>query len=104
MLVLLSLWCCFGFFFRMTAKQERNKRNKHSHYLDAYSLAQRAVSKTEEVFHNVCSLFAFNEVLTFFTLIVERKPSLVVIFTYSWIISFGASRIYLLVTINILCI
>ncbi|XP_059333026.1 cilia- and flagella-associated protein 46 [Ammospiza nelsoni] len=44
-----------------TAKQERNKRNKHSHYLDAYSLAQRAVSKTEEVFHNVCSLFAFNE-------------------------------------------
>ncbi|XP_064287730.1 cilia- and flagella-associated protein 46 isoform X2 [Passer domesticus] len=46
---------------RMTAKQERNKRNKHSHYLDAYSLAQRAVSKTEEVFHNICSLFAFNE-------------------------------------------
>ncbi|XP_064572943.1 cilia- and flagella-associated protein 46 [Zonotrichia leucophrys gambelii] len=44
-----------------TAKQERNKRNKHSHYLDAYSLAQTAVSKTEEVFHNVCSLFAFNE-------------------------------------------
>ncbi|XP_054133202.1 cilia- and flagella-associated protein 46 [Melozone crissalis] len=44
-----------------SAKQERNKRNKHSHYLDAYSLAQRAVSKTEEVFHNVCSLFAFNE-------------------------------------------
>ncbi|XP_037997464.1 cilia- and flagella-associated protein 46 [Motacilla alba alba] len=46
---------------RMTAKQERNKRNKHSHYLDAYSLAQRAVSQTEEVFHDVCSLFAFNE-------------------------------------------
>ncbi|XP_053805707.1 cilia- and flagella-associated protein 46 isoform X3 [Vidua chalybeata] len=46
---------------RMTAKQEKNKRNKHSHYLDAYSLAQRAVSKTEEVFHNVCSLFASNE-------------------------------------------
>ncbi|XP_050831933.1 cilia- and flagella-associated protein 46 [Serinus canaria] len=46
---------------RMTAKQERNKRNKHSHYLDAYSLAQRAVSKTEEVFHNVCSLFPLNE-------------------------------------------
>ncbi|KAF2976165.1 hypothetical protein EK904_014695 [Melospiza melodia maxima] len=46
---------------RKAAKQERNKRNKHSHYLDAYSLAQRAVSKTEEVFHNVCSLFAFNE-------------------------------------------
>ncbi|XP_066410721.1 cilia- and flagella-associated protein 46 [Molothrus aeneus] len=46
---------------RMTAKQERNKRSKHSHYLDAYSLAQRAVSKTEEVFHNICSLFAFNE-------------------------------------------
>ncbi|CAN8215744.1 unnamed protein product [Coccothraustes coccothraustes] len=46
---------------RMTAKQERNKRNKHSHYLDAYSLAQRAVSKTEEVFNNICSLFALNE-------------------------------------------
>ncbi|XP_068054496.1 cilia- and flagella-associated protein 46 [Anomalospiza imberbis] len=46
---------------RMAAKQEKNKRNKHSHYLDAYSLAQRAVSKTEEVFHNICSLFAFNE-------------------------------------------
>ncbi|XP_030132507.2 cilia- and flagella-associated protein 46 [Taeniopygia guttata] len=46
---------------RLTAKQEKNKRNKHSHYLDAYSLAQRAVSKTEEVFHNICSLFPFNE-------------------------------------------
>ncbi|KAM6346812.1 cilia- and flagella-associated protein 46 [Alca torda] len=44
---------------RMIAKQERNE--KHSHYLDAYNLAQRAVSKTEEVFHNVCSLFAVNE-------------------------------------------
>ncbi|OWK51861.1 Cilia- and flagella-associated protein 46 [Lonchura striata] len=46
---------------RMTAKQEKNKRNKHSHYLDAYNLAQRAVSKTEEVFNNICSLFALNE-------------------------------------------
>ncbi|XP_014746146.1 PREDICTED: cilia- and flagella-associated protein 46 [Sturnus vulgaris] len=46
---------------RMTAKQERNKKDKHSHYLDAYNLAQRAVSRTEEVFHRVCSLFAFNE-------------------------------------------
>ncbi|XP_074448888.1 cilia- and flagella-associated protein 46 isoform X1 [Larus michahellis] len=44
---------------RMIAKQERNE--KHSHYLDAYNLAQRAVSETEEVFHNVCSLFAVNE-------------------------------------------
>ncbi|XP_009464689.1 PREDICTED: tetratricopeptide repeat protein 40 [Nipponia nippon] len=44
-----------------TAKQERNKEEKHNHYLDAYDLAQRAVSKTEEVFHNVCSLFAINE-------------------------------------------
>ncbi|XP_075360371.1 cilia- and flagella-associated protein 46 isoform X8 [Mycteria americana] len=46
---------------RMIAKQERNKEEKHSHYLDAYDLAQRAVSKTEEIFHNVCSLFAVNE-------------------------------------------
>ncbi|KAM9285779.1 cilia- and flagella-associated protein 46 [Morus bassanus] len=46
---------------RMIAKQERNEAEKHSHYLDAYDLAQRAVSKTEEVFHNVCSLFAVNE-------------------------------------------
>ncbi|XP_010580307.1 PREDICTED: tetratricopeptide repeat protein 40 [Haliaeetus leucocephalus] len=43
------------------AKQERNKEEKRSHYLNAYNLAQRAVSKTEEVFHNVCSLFAVNE-------------------------------------------
>ncbi|XP_059677369.1 cilia- and flagella-associated protein 46 [Gavia stellata] len=43
------------------AKQERNTEEKHSHYLNAYDLAQRAVSKTEEVFHNVCSLFAVNE-------------------------------------------
>ncbi|KAL2302670.1 hypothetical protein Nmel_010113 [Mimus melanotis] len=46
---------------RMIAKQERNKKDKHSHYLDAYNLAQRAVSRTEEIFHGVCSLFAFNE-------------------------------------------
>ncbi|KAM7102431.1 cilia- and flagella-associated protein 46 isoform 6-T6 [Ciconia maguari] len=46
---------------RMIAKQERNKEEKRSHYLDAYDLAQRAVSKTEEIFHNVCSLFAVNE-------------------------------------------
>ncbi|XP_074015315.1 cilia- and flagella-associated protein 46 [Numenius arquata] len=46
---------------RMIAKQERNEKEKCSHYLDAYNLAQRAVSKTEEVFHNVCSLFAVNE-------------------------------------------
>ncbi|XP_023786136.1 cilia- and flagella-associated protein 46 isoform X2 [Cyanistes caeruleus] len=46
---------------RMIAKKERNKKDKHSHYLDAYNLAQRAVSKTEEVFHSICSLFAFNE-------------------------------------------
>ncbi|XP_063261098.1 cilia- and flagella-associated protein 46 isoform X13 [Prinia subflava] len=46
---------------RVIAKQEMNKKDKHSHYLDAYNLAWRAVSKTEEVLHNVCSLFAFNE-------------------------------------------
>lgn len=46
----------------MIAKHERNEKEKHSHYLDACNLAQRAVSKTEEVFHNVCSLFAVNEV------------------------------------------
>ncbi|XP_017664651.1 PREDICTED: cilia- and flagella-associated protein 46 isoform X1 [Lepidothrix coronata] len=46
---------------RLIAKQERNRKDKHSHYLDAYNLAQRAVSKTEEVFQNVRSLFAFNE-------------------------------------------
>ncbi|XP_072727829.1 cilia- and flagella-associated protein 46 [Ciconia boyciana] len=46
---------------RMIAKQERNKEEKRSHYLDAYDLAQKAVSKTEEIFHNVCSLFAVNE-------------------------------------------
>ncbi|PKU43211.1 tetratricopeptide repeat protein hypothetical protein [Limosa lapponica baueri] len=46
---------------RMIAKQERNEKEKRSHYLDAYNLAQKAVSKTEEVFHNVCSLFAVNE-------------------------------------------
>lgn len=104
MQVLLSSWFCFGFFFRVIAKQERNKKDKHSHYLDAYNLAQRAVSKTEEVFHSVCHLFPFNEVLTFSPLTVERKPSLVVIFTCSCIISFAASRNYLLVMINILSI
>lgn len=104
MLVLLRLWWWF-FSFRMIAKQEKKKKDKHSHYLNAYNLAQRAVSETEEVFHSVCSLFAFNEVWTFFfSLIVEKKPSLVVIFTHSWIISFGASRNYLLVMISILCI
>ncbi|KAM9282040.1 cilia- and flagella-associated protein 46 [Cariama cristata] len=46
---------------RVIAKQERNEEEKRSHYLDAYNLAQRAVSKAEEVFHNVCSLFAVNE-------------------------------------------
>ncbi|KAM6203864.1 cilia- and flagella-associated protein 46 [Sarcoramphus papa] len=46
---------------RLIAKQKRNEEEKHSHYLDAYNLAQRAVSKTEEVFHNVCSLVAVNE-------------------------------------------
>ncbi|XP_032922061.1 cilia- and flagella-associated protein 46 isoform X2 [Catharus ustulatus] len=46
---------------RRIAKQKWNKKDKHSHYLDAYNLAQRAVSRTEEIFHKVCSLFAFNE-------------------------------------------
>ncbi|KAM6416110.1 cilia- and flagella-associated protein 46 [Rhynochetos jubatus] len=46
---------------RMIAKQERRKAAKHSHYLDASNLAQRAVSTTEEVFHGVCSLCAVNE-------------------------------------------
>nr|XP_009929955.1 PREDICTED: tetratricopeptide repeat protein 40 [Opisthocomus hoazin] len=46
---------------RMIAKRERNEEEKCSHYLDAYNLAQRAVSRTEEVFHNVCSLFAVHE-------------------------------------------
>ncbi|XP_008935152.1 PREDICTED: tetratricopeptide repeat protein 40, partial [Merops nubicus] len=46
---------------RMIAKWERNEEEKYSHYLDAYNLAQRAVSKTEEVFHNVCSISALNE-------------------------------------------
>ncbi|KAM6390504.1 cilia- and flagella-associated protein 46 [Pluvialis apricaria] len=46
---------------RMIAKQERNEKEKHSHYLEACNLAQRAVSETEEVFHDVCSLFAVNE-------------------------------------------
>ncbi|XP_066179467.1 cilia- and flagella-associated protein 46 [Sylvia atricapilla] len=46
---------------RVIAKQEKNKKDKHSLYLDAYNLAQRAVSKTEEVLHSVCSLIAFNE-------------------------------------------
>ncbi|XP_027548081.1 cilia- and flagella-associated protein 46 isoform X5 [Neopelma chrysocephalum] len=46
---------------RLIANQKRNRKDKHSHYLDAYNLAQRAVSKTEEVFQNVRSLFAFNE-------------------------------------------
>lgn len=50
----------------MIAKQQQNKEEKHSHYLDAYNLAQRAVCETEEVFHNVCSLFAVNEVWNFF--------------------------------------
>ncbi|XP_063996010.1 cilia- and flagella-associated protein 46 [Pogoniulus pusillus] len=43
---------------RMIAKQERNKEEKRNHYLDAFNLAQRAVSETEEVFHDVWSLFA----------------------------------------------
>ena len=51
-----------SFFCRMIAKRERNEEEKCSHYLDAYNLAQRAVSRTEEVFHNVCSLFAVHEV------------------------------------------
>ncbi|KAJ7427187.1 cilia- and flagella-associated protein 46 isoform X8 [Willisornis vidua] len=46
---------------RMIAKQKRNRKDKHSHYIDACKLAQMAVSKTEEVFQNVWSLFAFNE-------------------------------------------
>ncbi|KAM8806051.1 cilia- and flagella-associated protein 46 [Eudromia elegans] len=45
---------------RMFAKQARNEEN-HSHYLDAYNLAQRAVSEAEEVFNNISSLFAVNE-------------------------------------------
>ncbi|XP_032047141.1 cilia- and flagella-associated protein 46 [Aythya fuligula] len=46
---------------RMIAKQEGNEEEKHSHCLDAYNLAQMAVSKAEEVFHNVCSLITVNE-------------------------------------------
>lgn len=46
----------------MIAKQEGNEEEKYSHCLDAYNLAQMAVSKAEEVFHNVCSLIAVNEV------------------------------------------
>ncbi|XP_074731741.1 cilia- and flagella-associated protein 46 [Strix uralensis] len=46
---------------RMIANKEINEKERHSHYLDAYNLGQRAISKTEEVFHNVCSLFAVNE-------------------------------------------
>ncbi|XP_057264648.1 cilia- and flagella-associated protein 46 [Pezoporus wallicus] len=46
---------------RMIAKEERNELKIHSHYLDAYNLAQRAVSRTEEVFQNVWSLFAIHE-------------------------------------------
>ncbi|KAM9232478.1 cilia- and flagella-associated protein 46 [Leptosomus discolor] len=34
------------------ASIHRNKEEKHSHYLDAYKLAQRAVSETEELFCN----------------------------------------------------
>ncbi|XP_053927744.1 cilia- and flagella-associated protein 46 [Cuculus canorus] len=46
---------------RMMAKQKTNEEEKHGHYLDAYDLAQKAVSKTEELFHNVCSFFAVDE-------------------------------------------
>ncbi|XP_065528583.1 cilia- and flagella-associated protein 46 [Lathamus discolor] len=46
---------------RVIAKQERNELKIHSHYLDAYNLAQRAVSRTEEVFQHVWSLFAVHE-------------------------------------------
>ncbi|KAK2516711.1 Cfap46 isoform A [Columba livia] len=46
---------------RVIAKQGRNEEAKHSRYLDAYNLAQRAVSETEEVFRDVSSLFAANE-------------------------------------------
>ncbi|XP_071668385.1 cilia- and flagella-associated protein 46 isoform X1 [Patagioenas fasciata] len=46
---------------RVIAKQGRSGEAKHSRYLDAYDLAQRAVSETEEVFHDVSSLFAANE-------------------------------------------
>lgn len=52
----------FSFYFRVIAKQGRNEEAKHSRYLDAYNLAQRAVSETEEVFRDVSSLFAANEV------------------------------------------
>ncbi|XP_010191684.1 PREDICTED: tetratricopeptide repeat protein 40, partial [Mesitornis unicolor] len=46
---------------RMIAKQDRSKEGKHGHYLEAYNLAQRAVSRTEEVFHNVRRLISVNE-------------------------------------------
>ncbi|XP_069720254.1 cilia- and flagella-associated protein 46 [Phaenicophaeus curvirostris] len=46
---------------RMVAKRKTNEEEKHSHYLNAYDLAQRAVSKTEELFHDVCSFFAVDE-------------------------------------------
>ncbi|KAM9188465.1 cilia- and flagella-associated protein 46 [Mergus octosetaceus] len=46
---------------RNSGAKHKNEEEKHSHCLDAYNLAQMAVSKAEEVFHNVCSLIAVNE-------------------------------------------
>lgn len=89
----------------MIAKQERNEEEKHSHYLNAYNLAQRAVSKTEEVFHNVCSLFGVNEVWRYiFFLFMEKKSDLVVLFTHSCMIPGSPKWDYLPVMIGIVWI
>ncbi|KYO42269.1 cilia- and flagella-associated protein 46 isoform B [Alligator mississippiensis] len=47
---------------RLIAKYTRDEEEKHHHYLDAYTLTQRAVSEKEELFHNVCSLLSVQEI------------------------------------------
>ncbi|XP_010138787.1 PREDICTED: tetratricopeptide repeat protein 40, partial [Buceros rhinoceros silvestris] len=58
---------------RMIAKHEQNKEEKHSHYLDAYNLAQRAVCKTEEVFHNVCKFAKMFEITVLLSFVFQIR-------------------------------
>ncbi|KAG6935922.1 cilia and flagella associated protein 46 [Chelydra serpentina] len=47
---------------RTIATHTEDEEEKHSHYLDAYMLAQRAVYEEEEVFSNIWSLLPVHEI------------------------------------------
>nr|XP_042712700.1 cilia- and flagella-associated protein 46 isoform X3 [Chrysemys picta bellii] len=47
---------------RTIATHTEDEEEKHSRYLDAYKLAQRAVSEEEEVFNNIWSLLPVHEI------------------------------------------